>query len=117
LRLAKEAVGDYLVEAKASWKAVSDNNRTANPLLEPTVALTVDEGALEFSISYVVNYTKRTVMKDRLFSAIVNEIARPGATASCKGAHRQPRSSLTSRHRRIAPTHGARWPPREISSL
>lgn len=76
LRLANEAVGDYLVEAKASWKVISDNNRTANPLLEPTVAVIVNAGALEFSISYVVDYTKRTVMKDRLFSAIVGEIAK-----------------------------------------
>ena len=76
LRLAKEAVGDYLVEAKASWKVIRDNNQTANPLLEPTVALIVSAGALEFSISYVVDYTKRTAMKDRLFSAIVEEIAK-----------------------------------------
>jgi small-conductance mechanosensitive channel len=76
LRLAKEAMGDYLVEAKASWKVISDNNRTANPLLDPTVALIVNAGALEFTISYVVDYTKRTVMKDRLFSAVVEEIAK-----------------------------------------
>ena len=76
LRLANEAVGDYLVEAKASWKVISDNNQTSNPPLEPTVALIVNAGALEFSISYVVDYTKRTVMKDRLFSAIVGEIAK-----------------------------------------
>lgn len=76
LRLANEAVGDYLVEAKASWKVISENTRIANPMLEPTVAVIANAGALEFSISYVVDYTKRTVMKDRLFSAIVGEIAK-----------------------------------------
>ena len=70
------AVGDYLVEAEASWQVISDNNQTSNPPLEPTVVLIVNAGALEFSISYVVDYTKRTVMKDRLFSAIVGEIAK-----------------------------------------
>lgn len=76
LRLAKEAVGDYLVEAKASWKMISDNIQTASPLLEPCVSLVVNAGALEFSISYVVDYTKRTAMKDRLFSTIAEEVAK-----------------------------------------
>ena len=74
LRLTKEAVGDYLVEAKATWKMVSENIRTANPALDPTVSMIVNNGALEFSISYVVDYTKRTTMKDRLFTAIGAEI-------------------------------------------
>jgi len=76
LRLTKEAVGDYLVEAKATWKMVSENIRTANPSLDPTVSMIVNNGALEFSVSYVVDYTKRTAMKDRLFTAIGAEIAK-----------------------------------------
>lgn len=76
LRLAREAVGEYLVEAKASWRVISENYRSANPPLEPSVSLAVNAGALEFSISYVVDYAKRTLMKDRLFSRIVQEIAK-----------------------------------------
>src|SRR5215472_6247719 len=76
LRLAREAVGEYLGEAKTSWKLISDNYRSANPPLEPAISLAVNAGALEFSISYVVEYTKRTMMKDRLFSRIVEEIAK-----------------------------------------
>ena len=76
LRLANEAVGEYLVEAKTSWKQISDNYRSANPPVEPAVSLAVNAGALEFTISYVVEYTRRTIMKDRLFSRIVEEIAK-----------------------------------------
>jgi small-conductance mechanosensitive channel len=75
LRVAKEAMGDYLVEAQVSWKAMSDNYQSANPPLEPTVALVVNSGALEFSISYVVDYTKRTSMQNLLFTKIVEEVA------------------------------------------
>jgi small-conductance mechanosensitive channel len=75
LRVAKEAVGEYLVEAQTSWKIVSDNFRSANPPLEPTVALAVNGGSLEFGVSYVVDYTKRTAMQDRLFTNIVQEVA------------------------------------------
>jgi small-conductance mechanosensitive channel len=76
LRLASEAVGEYLFQAQISWKAIGDNYRSASPSLEPAVTLVVNAGALEFSISYVVDYMKRTIMKDRLFSRIVEEIAK-----------------------------------------
>jgi small-conductance mechanosensitive channel len=74
LRVAKEAIGEYLVEAQTSWKAISDNYRSANPPLDPTVALVVNAGSLEFTVSYVVDYTKRIAMQDQLFTRIVKEI-------------------------------------------
>ena len=74
-RSAKEAIGEYLIEAQASWKAMSDYYRAANPPLDPTVALVVNGGSLEFTVSYVVDYAKRTAMQDRLFSKIVEGVA------------------------------------------
>ena len=75
LRVAKEAVGGYMAEAQTSWNIVSDNFRSTNPPLEPTVALAVNGGSLEFGVSYVVDYTKRTAMQDQLFTKIVQEVA------------------------------------------
>jgi small-conductance mechanosensitive channel len=75
LRVAKEAIGEYLVKAQTSWKVISDNYRSENPPLEPTVALVVNGGSLEFTVSYVIDYTKRTTMKDRLFMKIVEEVS------------------------------------------
>ena len=75
LRVAKESIGEYLVEAEASWRAISENFRSENPPLEPTVALVVNGASLEFCVDYVVDYTKRTAMKDRLFTKIVQEVA------------------------------------------
>ena len=75
LRVAKEAIGEYLVEAQASWKAMSDDYRSGNPPLDPTVALVVNAGRLEFTVSYVVDYTKRIAMQDQLFTKIVEETA------------------------------------------
>jgi len=95
LRVAKEAIGEYLVEAQTSWKAMSDNYQSANPRLEPTVALAVNAGSLEFTVSYVVDYTKRIAMQDQLFTKIVEESANskgrlqwastPGTTVSQPG--------------------------------
>jgi small-conductance mechanosensitive channel len=75
LRVAKDAIGEYLLEAQISWKAMSDNYGSVNPPLEPTVALVVSSGSLEFSVSYVVDYTKRAAVQDQLFTKIVEEIA------------------------------------------
>jgi small-conductance mechanosensitive channel len=74
-RVTKEAIGDYLVEAEASWKAMSDYYESENPPLEPVVTLVVNAGNLEFGVSYIVNYTKRTAMQDQLFTKIVQEVA------------------------------------------
>jgi small-conductance mechanosensitive channel len=75
LRVAQAAIGEYLVQAQISWKYISENFRIENPTLEPTVSLVVNAGSLEFSLSYVVDYTKRTAMKTRLFTKIVEEVA------------------------------------------
>jgi small-conductance mechanosensitive channel len=75
LRVAKESIGEYLLEAQASWRSISENFRSENPPLEPTVALAVNAASLEFTVDYVVDYTKRTAMKDRLFTKIVQEVA------------------------------------------
>jgi small-conductance mechanosensitive channel len=75
-RVAKAAIGEYVVEAQTSWKTVSDNYRIANPALEPTVILVVNAGSLEFTVDYVVDYTQRSIMKDKLFTRIVEEVAK-----------------------------------------
>jgi small-conductance mechanosensitive channel len=74
LRIADEAVAGYLEEAEASWREVTYNFRIADMSLAPTATLIVNGGSLEFTLSYIVDYTNRTAMQDRLFSKIVEEI-------------------------------------------
>jgi small-conductance mechanosensitive channel len=74
-RVARAAIGDYLVQAEASWKVISENYQSENPPLEPSVTLVVHDGLLEFSVSYVIDYAKRTAMRDQLFTKIVEEVA------------------------------------------
>ena len=74
LRIADEAVAGYLEEAETSWREVTYNFRIADMSLAPTATLIVKGGSLEFTLSYIVDYTNRTAMQDRLFSKIVEEI-------------------------------------------
>ena len=74
LRVGKETVNDYLSEAQDAWKQIVDNYRVEHPFLEPTVTLQVSGGSLEFSLSYIVDYARRTIVKDKLFTKIVGEV-------------------------------------------
>ncbi len=117
-RVAKEVIGNYLAEAQISWKAVSDYYETINPSLEPTITLVVNGGNLEFGVSYVVDYTKRTTVEDRLFTKIVQEVANsdgrlewastPAARGSraTRSATAQPPSSTEGATRRRPPISG-----------
>jgi small-conductance mechanosensitive channel len=88
-RVTEEAVADYLPEAERSFKAIAENYRVENPLLAPSVTLVVAGEALEFSVSYIVEYTKRTALQDQLFTKILDQVAKsrgrlqwaPAATA------------------------------------
>src|ERR1700693_6107521 len=82
LRVAKDNVASYLAEAERSWKRVADNYRLENPRLEPTLSLVVSGGSLEFTLSYIVDYTNRTSMKDRVFTQIVEEVTRSNGRLS-----------------------------------
>jgi small-conductance mechanosensitive channel len=75
LQIATETVSDYLVEARKSWQKLAENYRVEDPLLTPTVALIGTGGSLEFSLNYIVDYTKRTVVKDQLYTKIVDAVA------------------------------------------
>lgn len=76
LNAGQDAVKDYLPEAQRSWQEVTDNYRIENSQLEPTVRLNVTGGNLDFSLSYIVNYARRDIVKDKVFTSIVDQIAR-----------------------------------------
>jgi len=92
LGVGKETVADYLAEAERSWRKVAETFLLENLSLEPTVTLVVNSGSLEFTLSYVVDYTSRSLMKDRLFTKIVEEVTRSNGrlvwASSSSGAHR-----------------------------
>jgi small-conductance mechanosensitive channel len=110
LRVAKESIGDYLNEAQASWKNISDNFRIANSSLEPIVTLVVNSALLEFGLSYVVDYTKRTAKQDELFTKIVEEVAKSNGRL-------QWASSTTTTTINAQPTSaGQAMPPTSLAS-
>ena len=77
LQIAKESVSDYVARTEESWEHVTGDFRITNLRREPMVTLVVvDGGCLEFTVNYVVDYLKRTVIKDQLFTRIVEEVSK-----------------------------------------
>ena len=74
LRTANDAIESYIIAAERSWRGVTENFRIEDVGLKPTVALSVKDKALEFTLSYIVDYTKRTQVKDWLYSNVVLEV-------------------------------------------
>jgi small-conductance mechanosensitive channel len=74
LRIARETVADYIGQACNSWKGVTEDFRVQSLSLEPMVTLFVNNGIFEFTLRYIVDYTRRTIIQDRLFSRIVEEM-------------------------------------------
>src|SRR5271167_1768946 len=76
LQIASESVSDYVAKTEQSWEHVTDDFRIANLRREPTVTLVVvDGGYVEFTVSYIVDYLKRTVTKDQLFTRILKHVS------------------------------------------
>ncbi len=96
--VAKETVYAYLAQTETSWKRVTDDFRIANLQREPTVTLVVDGSCLEFTLNYVVDYLKRTAIKDQLFVQIIDEINKNDQVrwAPSSGASSLPSSIATA---------------------
>jgi small-conductance mechanosensitive channel len=100
MAIAEEVVSELPAEAKRGWKRVTDNYRIESPGLEPMVAFAVNGGCLEFTVSYIVDYAERTVMKDRLFTKIAEEIINSDgrlqwASASSRASDPSPTAALS----------------------
>jgi len=73
-RLANEIVGKYSLQAAESWKHIVEKYLIEDARVEPTVTLIADENWMTFTIRYVVDFKMRRSTKDRLFTAILEEI-------------------------------------------
>jgi small-conductance mechanosensitive channel len=110
-RVVKETVTDYLPHAHDSLKRIAENYRIEKPLITPSVTLVVTGGSLEFSVSYLVDYTRRTALKDQLFTKIVDQVANSKgrlqwASASTTVVLQRPNSHFQpSSHRSVPVSH------------
>lgn len=71
-----EVVGQYVSSAKLDWNHMTRKYLVEDARIEPLVTLIANDNWLEFTVRYVVNYKKRRLTKDVLFTRILEEIDR-----------------------------------------
>ena len=86
--IAREVVGEYATHAAQAWKELVNRFLIENARVEPMVTMTADENWMTFTLRYVVDYKKRRVTKDLLFSKIIEEIqdSKEKMTIACASA-------------------------------
>jgi small-conductance mechanosensitive channel len=74
LKVAKEIVGDYALQALQSWQNMIKKYMLEHETVEPIVTLIANDNWMEYTLRYVVDYKRRRLAKDQLFTRILDEI-------------------------------------------
>jgi small-conductance mechanosensitive channel len=73
-KVVNDVTTEFTKEAIATWATMTNKYRVENAKTDPIVTLVVNDNWIEFTIRYVVNYKFRRITKDKLFTAILNEL-------------------------------------------
>lgn len=73
-RILVEVTGDYATQAKASWTELIYQYRVDPTEIDPRVFLVANDNWMEFTLRYVVDYKRRRITKDQLFTRILEEV-------------------------------------------
>lgn len=73
-RILSEHTGEYSVQAKHSWATLIQNYRVDPTELDPRVYLVANDNWIEFTLRYIVDYKKRRLTKDVLFTRVLDEV-------------------------------------------
>lgn len=85
-RILLDITGDYVEQAKASWATLIRQYRIEPAELDPRVFLIANDNWMEFTLRYVVDYKKRRITKDVLFTRILEDVDRTSGRVSLASA-------------------------------
>lgn len=67
---------DYAIKSEKGWKNMANKFRVEQANVRPTVRLKFDESWITFTLRYIVDYKSRGTTKDKIYTALLNEIAK-----------------------------------------
>jgi len=73
-KIADEITGEYTAAGRIAWKEMVDKYLIEDARVEPMIFLIANDNWMEFTVRYVVDYKKRRITKDLLFTRILEEI-------------------------------------------
>ncbi|MEZ5081920.1 MAG: mechanosensitive ion channel [Bacteroidales bacterium] len=79
LTVTREVTSKETAESAETWKHIVSKFMIENARTEPMVSLIVNDNWVEFTIRYVVNFKKRRITKDELFTKILKAVETGGS--------------------------------------
>jgi small-conductance mechanosensitive channel len=73
-RVVDEICADYAVQSREAWKHAVMKYQLEDARIEPMVTLIANDNWIEFTARYIVDYRKRRLTKDRLFTRMLEEV-------------------------------------------
>ncbi len=67
---------DYAIKSEKGWKNMANKFRVEQANVRPTVRLKFDENWITFTLRYIVDYKSRGTTKDKIYTALLDEIAK-----------------------------------------
>jgi small-conductance mechanosensitive channel len=69
-----EICKDYAIQSAEAWKQAVDRYRLEDARIAPMITLAATDNWIQFTIRYIVDYRQRRVVRDRLFTRILEEV-------------------------------------------
>jgi hypothetical protein len=70
----KDICGGYAAESREAWNKAVMKYQLEDARIEPMITLVANDNWIEFTARYIVDYQKRRLTKDRLFTRILEEV-------------------------------------------
>lgn len=85
-QVVNEVTAAFTKEAIATWATMTNKYRVENAKTDPIVTLIFNDNWIEFTVRYVVDYKRRRIVKDQLFTTILNEIKQTNGSVTLASA-------------------------------
>jgi small-conductance mechanosensitive channel len=72
----KSVVGEYAQSVSSSWRNLPRKYRIEDVTLDPQIFMSFDSNWVTYALRYVVDYRKRRITKDLLYTKILSEFER-----------------------------------------
>jgi len=112
-RILSDIIGEYTQQARMSWETLIRQYCVEPAELDPRVFLVANDNWMEFTLRYVVDYKKRRITKDFLFTRVLEDVERTSGRVFLASTTFHlvgtPESRSNSSRRRKAPCRELRY--------
>ena len=81
-----DITGEYMQHARVSWAGLIQQYRVEPTELDPRVFLVANDNWMEFTLRYVVDYKKRRLTKDLLYTRVLEDVDQTSGRVSLASA-------------------------------